>query len=281
MQRIKDYEELSKLIFSHLKKNVQTNTFLSKEEFESEIEFGNLFYFDTDIGLFLLREREEYYILNYYIYGSFGSLIDESSAINLKECKEKILVELKNLNRPAVVEVVGKKAMISNYNYVVKFFEKLGMKEIVSRIRLSKETQLVEFPKESNVQIEKATIEEIAEIMNTFRMNFDKFYGCIPTEEILKKEIENIYLAKEAENIVGLLHKKEAKNASEIRHLAVNEEHRNKGIAKALLKKYLIDAKDFDNKTVWTAENNIIAQKVYEHFGYKQDEYISKVLKTN
>lgn len=272
MIKINSYEELSRLIFSYLKKGVVTNTFISKEDFEKEIKFGSLYYFTTSAGLWLVRSREEYYILNYYL-----------TNINYEDVAREVFE--KGLEKTIIVEIVGKNIFDDKFIGTCKFFEKLGMEVAVQRERFAKKQEDINLNDVDNV--EKTLVEilncgepDISTVMEIFDDNFDKFYGCIPTKEAIIEDIknQNLYKALIEDKIVGILHIKKDSKASEIRHLAVVKEARNQGVAGMLLKYYDKDV-CVSNKTVWTAKDNVAAQKAYAKNGYQKDGYISKVFR--
>ena len=267
MIKINSYEELSKLIFSFLKRGVQTNFFLPKKDVQREIECSSLHYFDTSTSLWIVREREEYYILNYY-------LNDFDESIKEVFCRE--------FDKPIVVEIVAKDCGDDKFISVCDFFNKLGFNELVARERFTK--SVINSENVNNVEnelikitnCEKEDFEDISRILNE---NFDKLYGCIPSKETLIGYIENndIYKATYDGKLVGVLHLSNDGKNSEIRHLAVVKEARNKGVASLLLEFYDNNITSI-NKTVWTGKVNLAAQRVYEKNGYKKDGYVSNVL---
>lgn len=274
MQRIESYEEISKLVFKNLKKDVITNTFLSKEDFENEIKYGNIYYISFNNGLFLLRDRIDYCILNYYI-----------QEVDLAEINAWLE---KEIDKPLIVEVVGKKADEIKYNKALKIFENLGFERQIERERFVKKLVInndssvekdVDNVKKIDVKIEfceKLDLDEVNEILAS---NFDKYYGCIPNKDKIESDISNqmIYKATIEGKIVGILHFRKTDKISEIRHLAVDKDFRGLGIASKMLKKY--EAEIDANKVVWTGTNNSSARKIYENEGYVKDGMVSTVLK--
>ena len=299
MKKVASYEELSKLIFSNLKKNVITNMFMTKEVLETEITFGNLYYILFSNGLFIIRDRAEYFVLNYYI-----------NNIDSKETKEEIEEILKEkIKKKIVIEVVGKTESDEKYIKICQLLEECGLEKTIVRERFSKKEEIIEDngindngindssinnnSKNKNIEIvdnvnnnikkirycEKADIKEVKNILELY---FDKFHGCIPTIAQIEEDIKNKKIIKavvensDDEEIAGILHVDYNNNSSEIRHLAVKDEHRNKNIGTSLISYFTLTIKT-QKSTVWTGKENIIAQKVYEKNGYKKDGYVSTV----
>ena len=262
MEKVKSYEELSKLIFKHLKKDVATNSFLSKEEYEKEILKENLYYSDFPFGLLIMRDRKDYFILNYYL----------NITEDLKSIIEKELISIK---KKIVVEVVGKDENDSKYLNQLDLFLSLNFENKISRIRYSLNSENVKIS--SNI-CSNANINDLSEILSLLKNNFNNLYGCIPESDALETDIyNNNFLKVVMDNkIVGILHAKHTKNSAEIRHLAVLKEYRRKGIASNLVLNFINLYKNL-NKSVWTGSDNVEAQKVYEKYGFKKDGYVSTV----
>lgn len=258
MKRIKSYEELASLISSQLKKGVYTNCFIGKEEFELYISKKRLYYQIFEGGLLIFLKMSDYFKMKFYINNLEADLI-------LK------------LSKKIVIEIPSKKE--EDIEKLQKFFEKVGFNIVLNRIRLTQDKNI--FTDKVNIEnIEIANLKDYKKIVKILQKNYDKYTGCIPEREILKQDIinKNIYCYKINKEVVGVLHIVSKLKTSEIRHLVVVEEYRNKNIAKSLISRYLVDS-DISTKYVWTSIDNDIAKKLYSKFGYESDGYASKVLK--
>lgn len=255
MEQVKTFDEISKAIKEHFKVGVITNCFITEEEYKKEIQNKTLYIINKTNYLIILREREEHYKLNYYI-----------------NQKEKIEIKTE---KPIVVEII-KRPNDKKFEEIVKTFTDSDFTKILERERYTLEN-VENVENKYSHKTEMCKKEESEEIIKTLKNNFDKHTGCIPTEEELKKEIEkqNIYCIKKQNEIAGILHKKENKAYTEIKHLAVNEKYRKQGIADELIKKLKEQSRKI---TVWTGKENKAAQKTYEKTGFKKDGWTSIVL---
>ena len=255
MEKINNFDELNGLISKHLKKGVYTNCFISKEEFEEEIKNETLFYHEYDGGLLLFRKMEDYIKMNFYI---------NNPEIDLDIKFEEVVV----------TEIVCKPEF--DCSKIIDLFKKNGMKLRLKRVRLLKEDSNIDT---TSSNVEKVKLKDYEKIVKLLRENFDKYIGCIPSEQKLKSDIEsgNFYCYIENGEILGILH---IANKTNIKHLAVDKEYRGRGIAKAILNTYLSDVGD-GKKYVWTGENNEAALSTYCSVGYKLDGYVSYVLTNN
>lgn len=287
VKQIENYSELSKLIFSCLKKNVLTNCFLSKEDWEFEIYQKNVYYFLIENNLFIFRKREDFWIFNYYVNGYFNSF-------NLEVLKEKFKQE--NLEI-LVAEVVGRKINDENYQKQQDFLKQLGLKKVLTRERFEN-VENVKLQTEKNEDMLNISVDNKTEtleyeitlpdeldsdlILEFLKANFNNYYGCIPLKEKVKEDINEklFYIAKIDEEIIGVLHFRKSQKTSEIRHLAVKNEWRGQGVGKKLINNYLNEMTSL-KKLVWTGNENCSAQKLYEKNGYKKDGYVSSVFMNN
>lgn len=224
MKIINSYDEYSKIISPKMKKIFYTNNFLSENEVKTEIQAKSLYYTDLKEDVYIFRKRKNHFIMNYY------------TTLN---------GEMDKLNENIVTEIAYK----TYPKDVIYFFEKEGMKKYIKRVRLSRSEEGI-FEDCKNVLLcEKEDAKEVFEILNKY---FDEFSGCIPTYEGIEKDIENknVYVYKK-DRILGILHSSDGKFSSEIKHLVVLPEYRNKGIARSLISKYLNNSAS-KNKRVWT-----------------------------
>lgn len=258
MIKIDRYETISKLILSEFKKGVATNNFLSKEDLEAEIKNGSLYAHKFDGGLLILRERENHYVLNYYI-NNFDTSID------------------KTFLKDVVVEIVSREERDSSKE-IVSYFKSQGYEICLERVRyVNNFCENVSCDVTDKIQLCKS--EDSSFAMQMLKENFNPYTGCIPIMDSFLKDIEcgNVYIYKN-DKIEGLLHVRKGKVSSEIKHLVVFESERNKGIATKLVSRYFLDD-TAKKKTVWTGKENVAARKFYEKVGYELDGYKSVVLK--
>lgn len=224
MKIINSYDEYSKIISPKMKKIFYTNNFLSENEVKTEIQAKGLYYSEVKEDVYIFRKRKNHFIMNYYI---------------------TLNTDMDKLNENIVTEIVYK----TPPKDVIDFFEKEGMKKYIERVRLSR-NEGGTFEGFKNVSLcEKEDAKEVFEILNK---SFDEFSGCIPTYEEIEKDIENknVYVYRK-DRILGILHFSDGKLSSEIKHLVVVPECRNKGIAQSLISSYLNNSVS-KNKRVWT-----------------------------
>ncbi len=255
MIKVNSYEEIAKLISLQIRKGVVTNCFIKEEELKVEIENHQLYYIVFPNGLLIFRDRGSHYILNYYINGDVG-------------------FSLNDVEKDVVIEIVYRDND-KNGKELVTFFENLGMKVYLERVRL---TRKLECAKDASLEVTKCKLEDAEDILLLLKENFDLYSGCIPSKEMILKDIENqkIYVYKK-EKIEGLLRFDKSKMSSTIKHLAVRKEFRNKKIAQNLIRKYHEDVKGVP-MIVWTGKENKAAIALYEKMGYQIDNFKSMVL---
>lgn len=248
MKRIAELSGISAAVSAHFVKNVFTNNFLTEESYLSEINAGSLYAVETDNGLYVLREREDFYILNFHIHGE-ASLPE---ALNGK----RIVVE---------IPYKGKEQSFG-------FFESSGFEPFLERMRMT--GKKAEHCGGRGSFLKEDTAEEAYSLL---KANFNKYTGCIPDFDVFLKDIRNKrVMAYSEDGIKGILHFSVKGKGSEIRHLAVAEKERNRGIAGELIKAYHAHT-NCSKYQVWLAKNNTPAENLYKKHGYERDGFQSVV----
>lgn len=261
IKKIDDLKALSSIVFSHIKKNVITNTFLTSFEYQNEIVSHTLSYieFDDSNNLYLIRERKNHIILNYYI-NDISFLKNELSIIN-NLFNDKIIV----------VEIPYKEELLADN--VKSIFEECSYKFKINRIKMIKEFENSNYGGEIAFKNESES-----DIINRFLTNnFDEYTGCIPNIKTIEQRIKNneIITIKEDNKIIGLLEFSNDAQYVLIKHLAIDENHRNKGLASSLINQLLkISSKSI---CTWTTLGSN-AEKMYEKNGFYKSNYKSLVL---
>lgn len=254
MNQVKTYDEISEAIKEHFKVGVVTNCFLTEEEYKREIKNKTLYVINEANYLIVLREREGHYKLNYYI-----------------NQMEKLKIKL---DKPVVVEII-KRPYDKNFEIIKEIFTDSCFVKILERERYTLDN-IENLKCEYKYKIEICKREDIDEIMEILKNNFDEYTGCVPTTEEIEEEIgkQNIYCMKKQNEMAGILHMKSTRAYTEVKHLAVNERYRKQGIADELVKKLIETNKKI---TVWTGKENRPAQRTYEKNGFKKDGWTSMV----
>jgi predicted GNAT family N-acyltransferase len=261
MKLFNSFDEISPIVRKHFKVGVSTNVFLSESEYRALIDKNRLFYEEFNGGLLLFKKRENDYLCYYQITDL--NLQHE----NLFEADGKL---------PIVVELVSKS--VESQNNMQNFFESYGFKKNLERMRMKKKEQITNNAK-SEFAIKYADPESETKIVQFLKQSFDGHTGCIPSQDELEKDINNKFVitAFDGDKVIGVLHFKNDKNKSEIRHLAIDKEYRHQNIASALMCEYLKETKEL-NSSVWVRKDNDEAVKLYQKFGYKADGFSSVVL---
>ncbi|MBQ2727269.1 MAG: GNAT family N-acetyltransferase [Clostridia bacterium] len=254
MKRIESSGELYDGINKILAKSssVCTNFFLPQEETERSLASGDLFVHHTDSGILIYRRRETYYRTYFY-------LADPEHP------------EMEPPDLPAVLEIPYRDRDTTAKNAVCGFAE-TGFATLFHRFRMTRRGS----EPDGLGTIIPARPDQLDTLMTLFRENFHPYAGCIPTEKELADEIAAGHILTDM-NASGLLHFTKSRTGSELRHLAVAQSMRNRGIAGGLVQTYL-SLCGSKKSTVWVREDNEPAIRTYEKSGYKADGMKSAVL---
>ncbi len=247
MKKITDISQINSAVSRHFVKNVSTNNFISDESYLDEIENRSLYTIEGESYLLVLRKRENFYILNFHIHGSFELPRELES--------EKLVVEIPYKSGRAKET----------------FFETNGFSLFLERMRMTGKKTLNEgkadFVKE----------EDALKAYKLLKDNFNKYSGCIPSFENFIKDVrDKNVLGYPKEDIKAILHFSVKGKSSEIRHLAVDINERKKGMAEELIKTYHYKT-DCVKYQVWLSKNNQPAENLYKKYGYEKDGFLSEV----
>lgn len=251
--RIEDYAQLSPLLAGELKPGVLTNTLLKKEDYLREIAAGSLFAEKFPGGLLLLRRREGYQRLNFYLQRG-ASLPPLSFSL------------------PTVLEIASRPRDQALRDSEV-LWEQAGFRPLFSRQRMARPEGLSPLPGPEGLSAHVAAEEELSTLERLLQECFDPLAGCLPTREELREDLQN-------GNVIslpgGILHMGKAPGGTELRHLAVTPSLRRQGAAQALFAAYLLHTENRASR-VWVRTDNPPALGFYEKNGYTCDGWTSRV----
>ena len=215
MEQIKSFERISSLISSCMKKGVKTNNFLTAADYEADIASGSLFCHTWPGGLLVLRRRKGYNRLYFHIFEPY-----RPPEIEINE-----LTVLELPMRPDDAEG----GLLSEY------WKNAGFKVRLNRIRLQR-SEAQPFPEISeDREIRKPQPPDLEALVKLYEGCFDRYTGCIPNMEELRAIVDggNIFCALAPDKSIGGFIQFTPYPNSRIRHLAVREDLRGKGISKA------------------------------------------------
>ena len=124
----------------------------------------------------------------------------------------------------------------------------------------------------SNIKFENMTISDLDNIKDILYTDFDDFWSY----NIFKSELENenskYIVAKLNSEIIGFAGIWQVMDEAHITNIVTKKNFRNLGIGSLLLEKLINICKNQENinsVTLEVNEDNIIAQKLYEKFNFK------------
>jgi len=251
MVPVKCYEDLAPLLSAQLKRGVVTNNFLSRSDWEREWESGVRVH-QAEGCLVLLRSRPSHDILNVYLHAG-------------------AVLSLPQLTRPTVVELVWRQRDAEAVQAAAAQFVQQGFALQVHRLRSRREPAAWD----TDGSAKPASPDRLPAVLGLMERCFDPRTGCIPSAEVLAED--TVLCTWDGETLTGLLHYRQAKTGTELRHLAVRADRRGSGIGAMLVESYL-QRTGQENSLVWTAKDNTAARHLYEKYGYRPDGWESVVL---
>ena len=243
---VKSYQEVARSVNAILLQGGPTNGLPDREILEREIAKGTLFLLEESRGVILIRRREHWDYLTFFL--------KKGQALRGWKPERNTLAELPFRRE---TDPIGE---------VVESLEAMGFQQILKRLRYTRKGQEdTAFPEKPPAGVEES--------YGLLCSSFSALTGCLPRRE----EWEALCNAGQVLSVRGgLLHYDRKGKTSEIRHLAVAEECRRQGIGRALVGAYL-NRCGTGLSRVWTGEDNGTAQRLYESFGYEKDGWTSRV----
>ncbi len=259
MEQIKSFDRICSLISSCMKKGVKTNNFLTAEDYRADIASGSLFCHTWSGGLIVLRRRAGYSRLYFHIFEPFST----------PDIKINELTVLELPFRPGDSE-----------GELLSYWKSVGFNARLNRIRLQRSGTSPCPETDTNMEIKRPQPSELGMLAGLYENCFDRYTGCIPDMDELRAIIDggSIFCTRAPDkSIGGFIEFTRSSSKSRIRHLAVREDMRGRGISKALISFYLRSITP-TRSLVWTAEDNEPAQRAYSGCGYSRDGWRSVVL---
>lgn len=257
LKKVPDFETLSGLLMKyHIRRGIVTNNFISGERRSDCIAADSLSCHVEGENLFLLEDREVFFRL-YFDITDTG-----------------VLPTLDTTEKPVVTEIVlrpGDEKTVS----VLEAFSKSGFHKTLKRERMQRGSDRVSGDRQGVVPAVRADAEAVRDLLNR---NFDSLTGCLPSSQELLREIDAGMILKLSveDRIAGLLHFSADKKGVEIRHLAVYEQYRGRGIASRLLSRCLTEYGG--GSRLWVSTANEAAKAFYQKHGFSADGWESYVM---
>lgn len=243
MEQIKSYDALAAELRAQLRPGVITNSTLRREDLEPEIEAGTLFVLRFTDALFLLRQREGFQRLNFYL--------QKGACLPCWQPEQTTVLEIPSRPRDTALRNCD------------QLWMQLGFSVCFERLRMTRK-ELIPGPSEVSV----LTPDRLDWAMDLLERCFDRRTACLPTRPGLAKAIENGQVLF-CEN--ALIHFSD----SEIRHLCVAPELQGTGLAQKLVS---AASARMSKAHVWVRKDFPHAIHIYEKNGFQADPWTSLVL---
>ncbi len=243
---VKTYQEVAEVVNTLLLQGGVTNGLPDRDAMEREIRQGTLFLQEEGRGLLLVRRREQWDRLTFFLR--------KGQTLRGWQPERSTLAELPFRR---ATDPIGE---------VAASLEGIGFRQILTRVRYTRRgREDGSLPQETSLAWEGS--------YELLCSSFPAMTGCLPGRE----EWSALCNAGQVLTVPGgVLHYEQKGKTSELRHLAVAAECRRQGIGRTLVGAYLRRC-GAGLCRVWTGEDNVSAQRLYESFGYEKDGWTSRV----
>lgn len=266
MTRIESSEQFGSLCRDARREGLNlTNCYLLADAVQKKAESGKLYY--ERLGDVLLIEEDcgDFLRLRYYMSASSEAVPFNPS----KSCVTEFPFNDTLTERQAV-----------QTEKLLKMGFSLGRESILMEAKPEDIKELS--GNDPALSVEAASKKDIKEIKELLYDTFDPLYAFLPDDAELEKITDGgkMLCVYTDCSVAGVLNYTAEKNCAWISHLAVKNEYRKNGIAKALIDEYHRKCKGCVlNFRLWTDKNNNAARGLYESAGYiltarRANEYI-------
>lgn len=247
MNKITTLKDLNARVFSHMKRGVRTNFFLSPDALRAEIDEGRMSFTENDGFLALYLRRDGFSRLYYY---------DNGGEPTFSDAPEELICE--------------------SVDPLPPFLTSCGFRPLIFRVLLSRESggtlSPSDRPSDRTISVRGLQVDEAVSAFRLLCDGFSPRTAALPTETELLSDCasDRVLGAFVDGTLCGLLRLSETAKKGEIRHLCVDAAYRGKGIAKALCAEFVASRSD-KTLSVWTGEENLAARSLYTSFGFLPD----------
>lgn len=259
--------ELSQIINNLRRKNPEykTNIYLPLNIIEKKIESGSICPIQTDDLLLLVEPdddlmRVHFYARNKTAIKSIPSIIESQKYADLERF---------------TIDIVGKDDQLAEMNLILT---EAGMKHVYRFIRMSTKQPI--FPKLKDIKVENATLEDLDEIIEILRTEFETIYSHFPTMDEFRQDCEKGYIQviRDEGKIAAFSHYDQSSRLTHWhRYLITRPEARGKGFGNRLFRYAFEQMPENGMIYLWVGTYNKVIDWYhklgYVHDGFSDDIY--------
>jgi ribosomal protein S18 acetylase RimI-like enzyme len=266
---IKHFSALVKEAKSPGKTNV-SNCYLLPDAINEYTRQQRLFWEKVNDGIVFFCKERDFYYLYFYLVES-----QEQAGILLTKRDKPIVIDLvySESQEPSWLSEIKKRWVKSGF-CIYKTYRRMSL-------NLPPEENLPAeqiFVNNNHYELRYASAQDYEDVQKLWRCSLDIFSTALLYENELKKllnEKQLLALYDQDNKIAAVLQFQRKGKTGFIDHVVVNEKHRNRGLAKALLHAGLTENRDINKCYLWVDENNIPAKMFYLKSGFSFDGKIS------
>ena len=255
MNLIEDIESLNEIIDNYFVKNTITNNYMLSSAYSQYIADKNLFCVTTVSNVCILIKKADFYQLYYYINNQ-----NELLAFDI--------------DQPITMEILYR-GETQRPDEILSYWEKCGFKQHLTRDNMMASYKQITFSSKDASDIEIKYAETEAEVIFTKELienTLDKYTGDILTYDEVHDFVanKNVICAYWKGKLCGILQFEIKNKVVWLGHVAVASGYRGKGIAKELVKAYIVNNAMQSNTRyqLWVIQDNIGATTLYHKFGF-------------
>ena len=275
MEAVNDLKHFSALVkeAKKLSGNLVSNCYLLPADILQCTQENRMFWESNSSGVYFFYEEKEFYHLYFY-------LVDRAE-IRLTQQDKPLLIDLvhRDSSQPDAFQEIEKK-WISKDFIQYKSFKRMSRDAVLNGT--SSINQLNQRVLDNtDYQTVFASRQHYDEITSLWKNTLDRFSNALPSGNKMLELLDNqqiLCVLDKDQHISAALQFQSKNKVCTIEHVAVDEKHRRRGLAKMLLQFCFSEGNDTKRHILWVETSNFPAIKLYLDSGFQFDGIVSTQL---
>lgn len=276
MEKVVDLKQFSALVSTVKRtgRKVITNCYLLPNEINKYIQQEHIYWDNLSSGIFFLCEEVDFY----YLYFYFSEPPSRKTPILKLKTKKPIVVDLVYLESRkdealSQIEEYFIAHKFRRYKLYKRYLLELptGERDSTYQYKIDNKSFTFGYPKPSHFN----------EIQSLWRRMLDVYSIALPDEDEMMALVDKerlLCIFDGNGKLVGVIKQLIDGNAGSLWHLAVYEEYRHQGLARALMLYSIFEHKNVNRFLTWVEESNTPAIKLVYSIGFKIEGKVTRQL---
>lgn len=272
MQQVNDLNHFSALIKEAKisSEKLITNCFLLPAQIHPLTQQKKIFAEHMNNGICFLCDVGDFYNLYFYL--------PDGIEIRYKQKDKPVVINFvyRNSSQTDALRGVKEKWIVGGFSRY-KSYRRMSL-DAGSGETISRENQLIQ---NCAYTVTFAQNQHLDELLTLWRNTLDIYSNAMPSKEEMERLLDTqqvLCIQDHNRHVIAALQMQAENKICSIQHVAVDEKHRRRGLAKILLNYGFAESRNINRYILWVEDKNIPAIHLYLEFGFKYDGMSSNQL---